>query len=92
MMVRRGHYEQPFSEYKHLQFDFQILVQAAQGLRPTLLDITPAPIADVFKRCCDPKPENRPSAKEVVQLLETVKANYKQNQSAWDEIAAKKKI
>jgi hypothetical protein len=67
------------------------LVQAAQGLRPTLPDNTPAAIAEVFKKCCDAKPESRPSAKEVVQLLETVKENYKQNQSAWDEVAAKKK-
>jgi ankyrin repeat protein/tRNA A-37 threonylcarbamoyl transferase component Bud32 len=89
--VTKGHYEQPFSEYKQLQFDFQILVQAAQGLRPTLPDNTPAAIAEVFKKCCDAKPESRPSAKEVVQLLETVKENYKQNQSAWDEVAAKKK-
>lgn len=38
--VIKGKYAQPYSEYKHIQFDFQIVVQAAKSnLRPTIPDV-----------------------------------------------------
>jgi hypothetical protein len=73
----RGRYEQPFSEYKQLHYDFQILVQAASGLRPTLPEATPKPLVDLYKACTDAKPELRPSAAEVVERLQDILNEYR---------------
>jgi serine/threonine protein kinase len=92
--VMKGYYEQPFSEYKQLHFDFQILVQAASGLRPTLPKATPQPLVDLFKACTEGKPELRPSAAEVVERLQNIRNSYRENPATWDEVIppeAKKK-
>jgi serine/threonine protein kinase len=49
----KGKYEQPYSEYKNLTYDFQIMVQAAGGLRPTLPEGTPASFLQLYKDCTD---------------------------------------
>ena len=44
-------YEKPYEEYKHLQFDFQILIQACQmNLRPTIHKDCPPPLANLIKQ------------------------------------------
>lgn len=46
----KGYYQRPFSEYKGIHFDFQIIVQASsQNLRPTLPK--PTPLSDLYQSC-----------------------------------------
>jgi hypothetical protein len=84
--VIRQQYSPPYSEYKHLQFDFQIIIQAAQkNLRPTIPETTPAPLKALIERCFDPQAENRPSAEEVVESLRSIKQHYEQNKEEWNK-------
>lgn len=59
-----GKYEQPYAEY-HFTMDFQIIVQTAQGLRPSLPKGSQKDFIELFKQCVDQDPESRPSAAEA---------------------------
>eukprot|EP01096_Ripella_sp_DP13-Kostka_P000042 TRINITY_DN1005_c0_g5_i1.p1 TRINITY_DN1005_c0_g5~~TRINITY_DN1005_c0_g5_i1.p1 ORF type:complete len:852 (-),score=339.53 TRINITY_DN1005_c0_g5_i1:414-2969(-) len=82
-----GTYSQPYSEYTHIVFDFQIIIQTAKNaLRPTIPAGCPEPYADVIRRCWDPAPENRPDTDEVVQLVKDLEVAYESNRSSWDSL------
>jgi hypothetical protein len=58
--VIRGIYQQPYSEFKQLVFDFQIIIQTAKkNLRPTIPETCPKPVKDLVSLCWDPVAENR---------------------------------
>lgn len=85
--VMKGVYEQPYSEYKNIQFDFQIIIQASKdNLRPTLSPSTPASIQNVIKACVRPENEERPNGLELLALLQAAKADYQANKNQWDAL------
>jgi serine/threonine protein kinase len=86
-----GEYERPYAEYKHLVFDFQIIIQTAKkGLRPSLPKGCPESFANLIKRCWDAEPENRPDCPEITAKLEEMKLEYEMNKEAWDSVRAVK--
>jgi len=83
----KGKYEQPFSEYKNLQFDFQIIIQVAKkDLRPTLPDNCPPKLAALIKICWDPKPDSRPTIEQLITGIDLVEKEYLDNKSSWDQL------
>jgi serine/threonine protein kinase len=85
--VLKGVYEQPYSEYKNIQFDFQIIIQASKdNLRPTLPATTPEALAKLVKACVHEDNESRPSGPEVLALLASAKADYSSNKHQWDSL------
>jgi hypothetical protein len=58
----------PYAEYG-LTYDFQIIVQTAQGLRPSVPDGAPLDLVKIFQICVDPVPAKRPDATSVAAML-----------------------
>ena len=58
--------QSPFSGHNH---DVLLMLEICNGLRPTLVDATPKCWSDLMQRCWHPNPPNRPSAKEVSDIL-----------------------
>lgn len=81
----KGKYEQPYSEF-NLVYDFQIIVQASQGLRPSAPPNTPQPLLDLITICTDSDVSKRPTASEVVSKIAEIKDTYKNNQEEWDTL------
>jgi serine/threonine protein kinase len=59
--------ETPYSDVSH---DNILAIEICKGLRPKISEDTPKLIADLITRCWDAKAENRPTAKELYQILE----------------------
>ncbi|EGG23797.1 ankyrin repeat-containing protein [Cavenderia fasciculata] len=79
-------YERPFSEFKNLQHDFQIIIQTAKrGLRPTIPPACPANFAALINNCWDAKFENRPTCTDIVSALQTLETEYKSNKDLWEK-------
>jgi len=85
--VFKGVYEQPYAEYKNIQFDFQIIIQASKdNLRPTLPPTTPPSLMSVIQACIQPENEARPNGADLITLLTAVKADYSANKHHWDSL------
>eukprot|EP00005_Dracoamoeba_jomungandri_P001685 CAMPEP_0174252068 /NCGR_PEP_ID=MMETSP0439-20130205/1699_1 /TAXON_ID=0 /ORGANISM="Stereomyxa ramosa, Strain Chinc5" /LENGTH=173 /DNA_ID=CAMNT_0015332553 /DNA_START=281 /DNA_END=802 /DNA_ORIENTATION=- len=83
--VLEGTYSPPYSEYKHLVFDFQILIQTAKkDLRPSLPDNLPLEIADIITMCWNCNAGVRPTAVELMNLWSDVENVYQNNKQTWD--------
>jgi len=50
-----GRYIQPYSEF-NLNYDFQIMVQAAEGLRPTIPKTAPKELKKLYEDCVFVRP------------------------------------
>lgn len=88
----RGRYERPFAEHKHIQYDFQIIIQAAkENLRPTIPQICPEGLANIIKICLDPNPEIRPTGIQLLEILLECEKVYLDNKKKWDKIKEKPK-
>src|ERR1051325_4429793 len=59
--------EMPYYDIPH---DHILTVRICNGLRPKISEDTSKLIADLIIKCWDAKPENRPTAKELVQILD----------------------
>ncbi|CAB4442597.1 unnamed protein product [Rhizophagus irregularis] len=59
--------EIPFNDIPH---DHILAVKICKGLRPKISEHIPKFLIDLIMKCWDAKPENRPSAKELYQILE----------------------
>ena len=59
--------EIPYNDIPHDQI---LTVRICNGLRPNISDDTPKLLADLIKKCWDAKSENRPTARELVRVLE----------------------
>jgi serine/threonine protein kinase len=68
--------ETPYNDIPH---DHILAVEICKGLRPKISEDTPKLLADLIIKCWDAKAENRPTAKELYQIL-----NKWHNQK-WDE-------
>ena len=58
--------EIPYNDIPHDQI---LTVRICNGLRPNISEDTPKLLADLIRKCWDAKPENRPTAKELLQLF-----------------------
>lgn len=82
-----GTYEQPFSEFKQIVFDFQIIIQSAKkDSRPTIPEKCPTAFSDLINRCWHKDPDSRPTTDEVLQQLRDLEKLYSANSSEWDSI------
>jgi len=91
--VMTGQYMKPFGEHKHIKMEVQILVQAAKlGLRPSVIEGTPASLKTLITDSYSADREKRPLAPETIARLEAIKAEYEANKEAWDALAKPMKV
>lgn len=81
-----GSHTRPFAEYKHINHDFQIIIQAAKGLRPTLPFSTPRLLVKLYEDCVAPDPELRPTCQEIIERLEGITQFYEEHSDTWDAL------
>jgi len=80
-----GYYEQPYAEYTHLVYDFQIIIQVAKSdLRPTIPENCPPHLVAVIKSCWNPDPDKRPDASQVLKAVTALQIEYNRDPQAWD--------
>ncbi|CAI2188583.1 9093_t:CDS:2, partial [Funneliformis geosporum] len=58
--------ELPYANKSH---DIYLAIEICGGQRPKISEDTPKPLANLIKRCWDPRVENRPTAKQLYQTL-----------------------
>ena len=80
--------ETPYNDIPH---DHVLAIKICKGLRPKISKDTPKLLADLIMKCWDAKPENRPSAKELYQLLKKW-WNDDYNSEIWSQIKECDKI
>lgn len=88
MVVRtiKGKYEQPYSEYPHLVFDFQIIIQAAQkDLRPTVPPTAPQALRELIQKCFSKKADDRPCSTELLTAIKKIKEDWEANKEEWQK-------
>ncbi|RGB26901.1 kinase-like domain-containing protein [Rhizophagus diaphanus] len=59
--------ETPYNDIPH---NHALAIKICKGLRPNIFKYTPKFIADLITKCWDAKAENRPTAKELYQILD----------------------
>ena len=59
--------ETPYNNIPHDNF---LAVKICKGLRPKISEDTPKLLADLIMKCWDAKSDNRPTAKELYQILD----------------------
>src|SRR5437868_13097480 len=57
------------SPYNNIPHDHILAVKICKGLRPKISEDTPKLLADLITKCLDAKSDNRPTAKELYQIL-----------------------
>ena len=83
--IINGKYLRPFQEFKHIQFDFQVLIQACKmKLRPTLPAETPPPLEQLIKQCWHENRDSRLESWELISALKQLQADYRANPDQWD--------
>src|SRR3990170_8849483 len=55
--------------YHNIPHDQILTIGICQGLRPKISEDTPKLLADLIMKCWNAKAENRPTAKELYQIL-----------------------
>src|SRR2546423_14486387 len=55
--------------YNNIPHDHILAVKICEGLRPKISEDTPKLLADLIMKCLDAKSDNRPTAKELFQIL-----------------------
>lgn len=91
--ILTGNYVQPYSEFKHIAFDFQIIIHAAkENLRPSMPENTPNMIKDLIQICIDGNAELRPNSTQVVDMVRNIIEFYKENSEDWDSLLAPFKL
>lgn len=87
----KNKYEQPYSEYKNLTFDFQIIIKAAkEDLRPTMPPDCPPEFLKIIRACIHKDAAARPEVNEVIQMLTECQEIFRGNQEAWENLRAKR--
>jgi len=74
--------ETPYNDIPH---DHVLAIKICKGLRPKISKDTPKLLADLIMKCWDAKPENRPSAKELHQMLNKWNRQCDENYDEYDE-------
>jgi serine/threonine protein kinase len=82
-----GKYERPYAEFKHLQFDFQIIIQTAKkGLRPTFPPTAPEGFKKLFQDLVAAEAADRPECDEILKRLNALETEWKANQAEWEKL------
>jgi len=81
-----GTHTRPFAEFKHINHDFQIIIQAAKGLRPTLPFSTPRLLVKLYEDCVAADPDARPTCAEIIERIEAIQGFYEQHLDTWDAL------
>src|SRR5205085_860100 len=68
--------------YNNIPHDHFLAVKICKGFRPIISEDTPKLLADLITKCWDAKSDNRPTAKELYQILYEwwVDINYKKGE------------
>eukprot|EP01126_Amoeba_proteus_P031110 TRINITY_DN3061_c1_g1_i1.p1 TRINITY_DN3061_c1_g1~~TRINITY_DN3061_c1_g1_i1.p1 ORF type:complete len:866 (+),score=190.17 TRINITY_DN3061_c1_g1_i1:441-3038(+) len=75
-------YEAPYAEYG-LHIDYQIIIQTAQGLRPTIPIGSPLDLVDVYFNCVKPEAGERPTAAQVASHIQKTMLSFRDDPSFW---------
>jgi len=87
--VIKGKYEAPYTEYPQLKMDYQIFFHVAKkNFRPTIPKNCPPLMVEAITKCWAEYPENRPTANELMVMMEKIETDYNQNAVAWESTAA----
>ena len=78
-----GKHQNPYGEYSDLKFDFQVLMKAVKGLRPSIPEEVPFSLCAVIIRCWHAEPRGRHSSVELLSMLEEIQADYSENPERW---------
>lgn len=82
-----GAHERPFSEFKNIKFDFQIIMHAAKKhVRPTIPARTPTSLRSAIERSWNKDVPPRPEALELLALLQTASGKYQRHREQWDAL------
>eukprot|EP01112_Ceratiomyxa_fruticulosa_P009777 TRINITY_DN2565_c0_g2_i1.p1 TRINITY_DN2565_c0_g2~~TRINITY_DN2565_c0_g2_i1.p1 ORF type:complete len:315 (+),score=51.74 TRINITY_DN2565_c0_g2_i1:796-1740(+) len=84
--IMNGKYMRPYSEYKHVELDFQIVLSAANGLRPTLPENTPQVIAGLYRTCVSAEPSDRLDCNNILETLKVAEEMYNNDKLGWDSL------
>lgn len=84
MKAMKGRYHRPYSEFPELVHDFQVLMQATKGVRPSIPPNCPAVLAALVRACWAPRPEERPSCSDLIPLLAVLEKDYDAYKSKWN--------
>jgi ankyrin repeat protein len=80
-------YQRPYAEFKHLQFDFQIIIQTAKNdLRPTISKQVPKEFNELIVRTWAKEADTRPECRELLEILEKMEATYLADPQEWDAL------
>ena len=76
--------EIPYNDIPH---DHILAIKICKGQRPKISEDTPKLLADLIMKCWDAKPENRPTAKELHQLLDKwYRERYNESSEIYSQI------
>lgn len=78
-----GKYCRPYSEFKELQFDFQIIVQTSRGKRCTIHPKTPPGFVSLISRCWHAEALKRPTSSEVIAEIHALQQLFNANRADW---------
>lgn len=82
-----GAHERPFSEFKNIKFDFQIIMHAAKKhVRPTIPARTPTSLRAAIERSWNKDVPPRPEALELLALLQTSNGKFNRHREQWNEL------
>jgi hypothetical protein len=82
-----GTYQQPFSEFKNLTIDFQIIIQSAkEDLRPTIPMSCPESFKTLIIQSWAKNQADRPSLEEILKLIDIVEKDYNEHSQEWDSL------
>jgi len=84
-----GKYQRPFAEYSYILFDYQLIMQASLGLRPSFPPNTPQNLELFIQKCWDGEMNNRPTCSEMLSELAVIQQDYTNKTQVWD--SAKKR-
>jgi len=86
--VLTGLYSRPYSEFKNMVYDFQILIGVSKkGIRPTLPPFCPEELKMMIASCWAVQPEKRPDCGFLLVQLNMIKGReYNKNKEQWDSL------
>eukprot|EP01126_Amoeba_proteus_P024820 TRINITY_DN24905_c0_g1_i1.p1 TRINITY_DN24905_c0_g1~~TRINITY_DN24905_c0_g1_i1.p1 ORF type:complete len:119 (-),score=30.66 TRINITY_DN24905_c0_g1_i1:134-490(-) len=85
-----GSYKRPYSEYKEIKMDLQIIFKVATAqLRPSFDEFCPLSVRDLIATCWSQEPEKRPSCADLMIRVLELRKEYKRKKSKWKKVIPK---
>jgi len=80
-----GSYQQPYAEFKNLQYDFQIIIQSAkEHLRPNIPPNCPDSIRKLIIQCWHKNQVDRIPLTEILEKIQLIEKEYKSVSQEWE--------